>query len=98
MRALVRAEMDVGYDGVQRLLLDLDRFGYALVDLRVREAEDSSAGLVLEALVGGLDPARAASVASRLMRHPSVRHALVVPGEQAVPSPEPVVASLGEVS
>lgn len=97
MRALVRAEMDAGYNGVQRLLLDLERFGYALLDLRVREVESCSAGLVLEALVGGLDPARAASVASRLMRHPSVRRALVLPGEYAVSSSGPVAVSFGEV-
>jgi len=73
MEVVIRAQLAPDYDGMQRILLDLERFGCRLAGLRL----DPSAGvcgakrLMLRIILRpGLDPAQ---LGTRLARHGSVR-------------------------
>lgn len=83
MRVCVLAEIDGGYDGVQRLLLDLERFGYALVELRVARSPAEADAQIFDAEVMVAGAAHCETLGSRLARHHSVRSASVSPS--AVP-------------
>lgn len=98
MRAVVRAEIEAGYDGVQRLLLDLERFGFGLLALKVEQAEPGAEHLILVAHVSGLDAGRAPSLAARFMRHPSVRRALVTSADTVESLAAPMGVRIGEAN
>jgi len=66
------------YDGLVRLLVDAQRFGWSLAELQATSRLDSSAEIRLVVAM----PASAGqdAVAARLARHPSVTAVQVVPG------------------
>ena len=66
------------YDGLVRLLIDAQRFGWTLTELRATSRPDSSAEIrLVVATPAGVEQG---GLAARLARHPSVAAVQVVPG------------------
>lgn len=73
----MRAEVETGYNAIQRLLLDLERFGHVLHGLRVASVDGDDRLMRFEAWISGSGNQSDAVLAARLERHFGVFSAIV---------------------
>ncbi len=72
----VKVEVADAYDGMMRLLLDAQRFGFTLRDVAAEVRADGSAGIRM--VMGTNGAAGCSRIAERFSRHPTVSTAIAI--------------------
>jgi hypothetical protein len=75
----VQVQVETGYNAIQRLLLDLERFGHVLHGLRVAAVDGDDRLMHFEAWVSGTGKQADTVLEARLQRHFGVVTAIVHP-------------------